>query len=230
MAGMVPNTAGGWSFKVDDAKRLHRFLILGVEGGTFYASQRTLTLGNVKALLRMLEAGMGTEVVAAIRGVSLSGRAAKQDPTLFALAVCARRGDVKTRRAAYAAVADVCRIPTHLFTFISYTESMGEGTGWGRAPRRAIKSWYARDPVQLARATTKYRARAGWSHTDVLRLAHPTPASPEHRVLFRYLTKGLSEVDKAAVAACQGGADGEFMRLLTAVEEMKALGKQPRVI
>lgn len=40
----VPNSAGGFSWKVDCWTRLDRFLILGAEGGSFYASERAMTL------------------------------------------------------------------------------------------------------------------------------------------------------------------------------------------
>ena len=34
----VPNSAGGHSYPVDDMTRLRRFLILGSEGGSYYAN------------------------------------------------------------------------------------------------------------------------------------------------------------------------------------------------
>ena len=48
----VPNSAGGYSWSVDDWTRLRRFLVLGSEGGTFYASEQTLTLANAAAVAR----------------------------------------------------------------------------------------------------------------------------------------------------------------------------------
>ena len=52
----VPNSAGGFSWKVTDEVRLDRFLILGTEGGSYYSGERALTLDNAEAVLR--EAGM----------------------------------------------------------------------------------------------------------------------------------------------------------------------------
>jgi 60 kDa SS-A/Ro ribonucleoprotein len=34
----VQNSAGGFSFTVDPAARLRRFLVLGTDGGTYYTS------------------------------------------------------------------------------------------------------------------------------------------------------------------------------------------------
>ena len=38
--GTVPNSAGGHAFPVDDWTRLDRFLVLGSEGGSYYAAER----------------------------------------------------------------------------------------------------------------------------------------------------------------------------------------------
>ena len=42
----VANSVGGHSYPVDDMTRLQRFLILGSEGGSYYADERKLTLEN----------------------------------------------------------------------------------------------------------------------------------------------------------------------------------------
>ncbi|MEZ5361413.1 MAG: hypothetical protein R2748_03475 [Bryobacterales bacterium] len=47
---MVRNSNGGHVFPVDDWTRLERFLILGAEGGSFYASERALALENAQAV------------------------------------------------------------------------------------------------------------------------------------------------------------------------------------
>jgi len=51
----VPNSAGGFAFAVDDWARLDRFLILGAEGGSYYATERKLTRENAQAVLRCLQ-------------------------------------------------------------------------------------------------------------------------------------------------------------------------------
>src|SRR5262245_56556578 len=45
-SSQVPNSAGGFAFAVDDWARLDRFLILGSEGGSYYATERRLTREN----------------------------------------------------------------------------------------------------------------------------------------------------------------------------------------
>lgn len=141
---------------------------------------------------------MGVEVVNLVKTISLAGRAARQQPTIFALALCARSNDKDTKTAAYAALNDICRIPTHLFMFIKYCEKESSGTGWGRAHRRAIIKWYknkCKNPVNAGRMMTKYKKRETFTHCDVLRLAHPKPDDLTTKILFKYLTKGFSEVE-----------------------------------
>src|SRR6187551_2921593 len=96
-SGQVPNSAGGFAWEVDDWARLRRFLILGSEGGSYYASERTLTRENAEAVERCL-AGDGPRAVAEIVRVSADGRAPKNDPALFALAMAAGLGDEATRK------------------------------------------------------------------------------------------------------------------------------------
>src|SRR3954451_3138593 len=123
----------------------------------------------------------------------LAGQAA-----LYALALAAGVGDVETRRAALEALPQVARTGTHLFQFALFVEGF---RGWGRSLRRAIGRWYAARPVdELAYQAVKYRQRAGVTHRDLLRLAHPArnvgagnPAldvSDEHARLFEWIVRG----------------------------------------
>ena len=52
----VPNSAGGFTWSVDDWTRLRRFLVLGSEGGSYYASERELTLESAEAVARCIDA------------------------------------------------------------------------------------------------------------------------------------------------------------------------------
>ncbi len=183
---MVPNKAGGFGFQVDDWTRLHRFLVLGAEGGTYYASEQNLTIENAQAVLRCIQKN-GPVVVEHVRQISSSGRAPKNDPALFVLAMCAGMGDPATKREALKALPDVARIGTHLFTFLEYVQAF---RGWGRALRNAIAEWYnSKDPEKLAYQVVKYQQRGGWSNRDALRLAHPTPASETHNAIYRWVTQ-----------------------------------------
>jgi len=201
----VPNSAGGYAFAIDDWARLDRFLILGSEGGSYYAGERVLTRENAAGVLRAIQAD-GMRVVARAVEISTGGRAPKNDPALFALALAASAEDLATRRAALATLPKVARTGTHLFQFAEFVQ----GTrGWGRALRRAVGNWYLAQPVdRLAYQLVKYRQRGGWTHRDLLRLAHPETAEPARAALLEWVCRGtddeaLPPLVKAAVALAQ---------------------------
>lgn len=179
--GQVQNSAGGYSFKVDDAVRLRRFLILGTAGGTYYVGARELTKDNAGVVLDFAR-NRTAELVAEVVAISTAGRAPKQNPALFALAAACSLGDDEGRRAALAALPLVARTGTHLFLFARYVEQF---RGWGRGLRNAVAKWYTeKTPADLAYQMVKYRQREGWSHRDLLRLAHPQATSDAYRGLF----------------------------------------------
>jgi 60 kDa SS-A/Ro ribonucleoprotein len=185
-SNQVPNSAGGYAWAVDDWQRLDRFLVLGTEGGTYYITERQLTLENAQAVLRAIRTD-GPRVVRRVVELSEAGRAPKNDPAIFALALAAGRGDPATRRAAFEALPRVCRTGTHLLHFARYVEGF---RGWGRGLRSAVAAWYARPVEQLAYQALKYRQRDGWAQRDLLRLAHPKAPSEQHQVLYHWLTRG----------------------------------------
>jgi 60 kDa SS-A/Ro ribonucleoprotein len=197
LAGQVPNSDAGHSWPVDEWARLRRFLILGSEGGSYYASQRALTRENTLAVAEAVQED-GLRAVEEIVRISREGRAPKNDPALYALAFAAGQGDEATRKAALAALPQVARTSTHLFRFVSFVEGF---RGWGRSLRRAVGSWYAaQSPNALAYQAVKYRQRDGVTHRDVLRLAHPAArvgsgnptldVSDEHARLFEWIVRG----------------------------------------
>jgi 60 kDa SS-A/Ro ribonucleoprotein len=217
----VPNAAGGYAFALDDWARLDRFLILGSEGGGYYAGERALTRDNAQAAQRAIAAD-GPRAVARIVAVSEGGRAPRNDPALFALALAASCPDLATRRAALAALPRVARTGTHLFQFAALVQ----GTrGWGRALRRAVGAWYLAQPVErLAYQVVKYRQRGGWSHRDLLRLAHPATDDPARAALLDFVCRGTeSEAlpSLARAAAALGRArDGATAAALIRTHEL----------
>ena len=186
-SSQAPNSTGGFTWKLDDWARLDRFLVLGTEGGTFYIGERELTVNTASVVMRCIELD-GLRTIDRIVAVSMTGRAPKNDPAIFSLAVAAKLGDDATRRAAYAALPKVCRIGTHLMHFAEYAQAFG---GWGRGMRRAVGNWFNTKPAaDLAYQLAKYQARDGWSSRDLLRLAHPRAASPSHDRLFAWAVSG----------------------------------------
>jgi 60 kDa SS-A/Ro ribonucleoprotein len=209
MSGQVKNDAGGYAWRVGDWERLDRFLVLGSEGGTYYVGERELGLETTEVVRRCLTAD-GVRTVSRIVAISEAGRAPKNDPAIFALAMAAKLGDELTRRAAYAALPRVCRIGTHLMHFAEYAQAFG---GWGRGMRKAVGAWFnARPADELALQLAKYQSRDGWSNRDLLRLAHPRAASPSHDRLFSWSVKGELP---------DGAESDNALALIVAMEELK---------
>ena len=199
-SGQVANSAGGFAWEVDDWKLLDRFLILGTEGGSYYASEKDATYQAGDATRRCILSD-GTRVVKCVVEISDGGRAPKNDPAIFVLAMCAGLGDDATRACALDALPKVCRIGTHLFTFMEYVEGF---RGWGRGLRTAIGKWYTEKSVDdLAYQVVKYKQRGSWSHLDVLRLAHPKATDERMNNFFRSIAgkphdvQALPELDLA---------------------------------
>lgn len=194
----VRNSAGGYTWTIDKWGKLDRFLILGTEGGTYYIKERELTVQNAENVKECIGED-GVRVVKRVVEISLAGRAPKNDPALFVLAMCASFGNDETRKAAFYHLGGVARIGTHLFHFLQYVSNL---RGWGRGLRKAIQDWYLTKRYdELAYQLVKYQQRDGWSHRDALRLSHPVPFTSTYDDLFEWvvdkghpMTKTLEDI------------------------------------
>jgi len=219
------NSAAGYSWEVDDWTRFDRFLILGAEGGTYYIGERDLVKQNHDALVRCIKAD-GVRAVNRIVEISDAGRAPKNDPAIFAMALVATHGNVEAKALAFQNLGKVCRTGTHLFHFVEYVNAL---RGWGRGLRNAVGRWYVgREADDLAHQAVKYQQRDGWSHGDLLRLAHPKAPSVQHDAVFRWMLGGSS--------ACQGAdplGEREVKRKVRGedrVAKYAAVGELPKFI
>lgn len=189
---MVRNRAGGYSFSVDSWTQLDRFLILGSEGGTYYATEREMTVENAKNVVACINAD-GKRVIDRILEIAKEGRAPKYDAILFAYAMASKMGDEETRAYANARFTEVCNIGTHVFNSANNILSFG---GFGSGTRRAFARWYNEmSPERLAYQLVKYQQRNGMSHADVLRMAHVKPQDTIHDMLYAYAAGKLTPVD-----------------------------------
>jgi 60 kDa SS-A/Ro ribonucleoprotein len=178
----VENNAGGYSWAVDPWVRLHRFLILGAEGGTYYQKERDLTKENAKTSIECIRAD-GPRVIRFIHNLSTEGRAPKMDPLVFILALCLAEGDQRTKDEARRLFNETIRTGYHLFIFVRAVTAL---RGWGRSLKRLVASWYEEQSItQLSFQMAKYPSREGWSHRDVVALSRPRSKDPEKDKLFR---------------------------------------------
>ncbi|GGK42266.1 TROVE domain-containing protein [Nocardia camponoti] len=180
----IRNNAGGFTFAVTPETRVRRFLTLGTESGSFYVSAPELRRENAEFIVAYATSNTA-QLVREIVDISTAGRAPRPNPALFALAAAASVGDVDGRRAALAALSKVARTGTQLFLFVGYAKQF---RGWGRGLSRAVGDWYLTKSVDdLAYQVLKYRQREGWTHRDLLRLAHPATTDDERGRLFDWI-------------------------------------------
>lgn len=214
----VKNSAGGYVFQVDDWKRLDRFLVLGSEGGSYYASEKKLTQENAKTVIKCIE-NDGARAVNRIVEVSQAGRAPKNSPAIFALALAATVGDESTKALVYNELNKVCRIGTHLFEFNECLNALGKG--WSAGRRRGVANWYlSKEPKDLAYQITKYQQREGWSHRDLLRLCHAKTGDKHLNNILHYAVKG----------EFNGRFRDEATNYLRVIEEAKACKNEAKLV
>lgn len=183
----VPNSAGGYAFQTSDEVQIHRFLTIGVTGGTYYVSEAELTKVNADIVLRAAR-DRGEWLVEQIVAVSTASRAPRQNPGLFALAAVAGLGTDAARKAALEALPQVARTGTTLFQFLTYVQQF---RGWGKGLQHAVGAWYLdREVDQLAYQVVKYRQRGGWTHADALRKARPRTDERARKALFNWIVSG----------------------------------------
>lgn len=135
--------------------------------------------------------GRGQFVINVVRDFAENSLLAKSDVLLSTLAFCTTFNDAKLRQSVYSLVLKICRIPTDLFKYLTLEAGFSENKkgSFGRCKRRLVAQWYnseGKSAKQLAVLMTKYKRRSGWSHVDVLRLAHVKPIDDgkSHRHLF----------------------------------------------
>lgn len=168
--GQKKNAAGGFSFVIDDFERAKRFVILGASDG-YYTTGAQFAKENAKAVEKVIKAGRSQELVDYIVEVSQGGRAAKQQPGLFALAMASSMGSVADKQYALSKLPEVARTATTLFEFVGFALQF---RSWGRGLKRAVAGWYENKNIDsLAFQMVKYQNREGWTHADILRLTHP---------------------------------------------------------
>jgi len=93
---------------------------------------------NHDAIVRCVKAD-GVRAVNRVVEISDAGRAPKNDPAIFALALVAAHGSAEAKAFAFQHLGKVCRIGTHLFHFAEYVNAL---RGWGRGLRNAVGRWY----------------------------------------------------------------------------------------
>jgi len=176
------NDAGGTGF-IDNAKRLERFVILGVDDGTLYVDKNTLT----KRTIELVQA-LPYETVRDVTLDNLDKAWRRRNP----LAVAAIRAAlVKEDRAKVASemLPALVNTPSDLLYFARlYHQELA--APFSRSVRRAVSDKLnGFSEFHLA----KYRKRWGFGLDDLIKLTHPKPRDERRSVAFRYLLSSGGE-------------------------------------
>jgi 60 kDa SS-A/Ro ribonucleoprotein len=170
LPGMKANNGGGFTYTISDRDRLTRFLILGVDGGTYYVSEKDLTDQNVEWLEKLIS-NSPELVLDVVLDVSTNNRAYRNSAAIFVLALMLNHAPDSYKSQVVDAVSKVARTATMVYELAQYIENLG---GWGRSKRRAVATWFtSKTPDQLAYQAVKFRQRNGWTLRDLMRLSHP---------------------------------------------------------
>ena len=71
-----------------------------------------------------------------------------------------------------------------------FASRVGTRRGWGSGLRKAVGRWYSSRTSEQIRAELEITAKfGGWDHGALIRMAHPTPSTQEHSLLFREITR-----------------------------------------
>lgn len=203
-AELVRMESGGYAFEADKWHRAERFLILGNEGGSYYAGEAKMTESNARAILACLKED-GPRLVSLLAAISNAGRNVKQEPVLYALALAYALGDTATRQLIRSTPADVghvmhvgqtppspfrqiVRTGYQLFQFMAYLQE-ARGGKKGAVLRKLVTPWYLDRPVRdLAYQLVKYQSRTQGkagddkaldNHRDILRTIRPLAYAAE---------------------------------------------------
>lgn len=190
-----------------DMEQVTRFLLLGRVGSVYSASTpksspsvTTTTTAEISLCIESVIAnGQGQQL---LDEVGRSRFTVSRTATAYVLAVCSVSTDEKIMAAALDVLPSVCPTSKDLLAFVHARESLCKtlknASGWGRALRRAVRRWYEdKSPMDLAlKCANRLLVQDGWTHRDVLRLAHINSRDIGTAVVIRYLTHGFERAEK----------------------------------
>jgi len=181
--------------------RLKRFLHYGSEAPIYMSGDRytnnVYNKEHVPSLSKLLadKEYDHEKIIDLIVKVKNEDTSVWPDSITFALALCAAEDAYPLmQQQAYKSIRTVCREPRDIILFVKFYRDLKTNRGGGNGFKRAVAQFYLVPmPFDLADIFLQQRSYHGWTHRDVLRVAHIKPISIEQQVLFTYVMKGLEE-------------------------------------
>jgi len=205
LQGQINNSDGGAVYAVSQNQLVRRFLILGSEGRSYYASQADkldLAVDAVESIVK----NDPYAALATLKDVAETHAAAKKTPSILLLAHLVSHADLNVRKAAYALLPVVLETPTMFYDFMEFIKHSGTHVGrnaktgkqeqksgmrgMGTGFMNALRAWWNdRDNNTLSYWVRKYKGRNDWKLRDVLRLLHINPSDKVQEALLGFSVK-----------------------------------------
>lgn len=178
------NAAGGKAYQLSNKGALARYAATGCLSNTFYVKAED-QLNTVRELALKCD----SEFLGKLAIFSRKEGYMKDMPALL-LSIVACRSDEKSRRvlrAAFPVAIDNGRMVRN-FVQIMRSGTLGRKS-LGTGPRNLVRGFFARNkPNWLFRQLSVGQDPSG---ADIIKMVHPSPATPEHEALFGYMVGKL---------------------------------------
>lgn len=201
--GELRTNQGGVAYAVvadDPYRQIKRFLHLGA-GETLYKTGAHNSSDVANQVINLVIKGEAEKLVDLLLDNTNVARQ-KTVISVYAMIVHHAR-NIEERKMALAKLSAICRIPTHWFTFLECLKNIRQaarrpGKGMCKVMKAVFSQVYHSNGGAARQAVTwtKYKAREGWAHEDILRLIHPKPQSFAFELLFTWFVKGKEAVLK----------------------------------
>lgn len=191
------------AFDDNDLQRFRRLLNYYTEGSVYKVIGRTYSKDHVECLIHMLEEKRGKEILAEVEKCIENCTPCQKEMLLYTVALCMKSKDNEVKQHANKTFLLLCKSARELFMFLEFHKKLSRdlsSKGFGRSLKCTLNEWYNRqDPMELAVLTMNESSYGGWSHRDVIRLAHLKGKSEGTSIIFKYLVKGLDEVKNVEI-------------------------------
>ena len=235
-----------------------RILILGTKNNKYSSTTKNMDESAKSYINEQIINGNGEKILNVLSEIYKSGRAPKQDITLYIHAMLCRAENNKVRTTAldflkeYRTISQVYSWKTFHSKIPNHEGKISKG--FGRGVKRAINSWIlSKTPDALAYQITKYMNRGDWGIVDLLKCIHTctgtgdnrvikdkegnvkkeqknnTPAKPMDLVL-RYIISGVDEMnDLAFESELTNESVYKYLKAVDHSKNMKDLDKDKKI-
>jgi len=189
----IKNSEGAFVYEITDEMKLRRFLILGCENGTYYATANNLLNSSFNVVDKMIRDDKESLILSTLKEISLNGKARKNDQVIAVLLrVFVKTLDITIKKDIINLFPQIVRTGTHFFLAHQIMKNYVDAGeyGWSTTTKKLFSSFYQLPTEKLAFQMLKYRNRENWTWKDSLRLNHIRPVG-DNETLFKYVVKEI---------------------------------------